>query len=866
MAALFQIVLMRVALCGLAVSLGVLVFHSEFVRGLAAELLEKWKRLTALGRAVVCSFLLVGFLVADKTNGVNNLPPQQMVPPMAQQGNGFALTGLPVNGNLTNAMNFVQPQATCSERKSANWNIRGAWRDSFGLDFEDGWVFPWGTNHLSGVEVVSYGQVWPTPFDTNAVASVGVPVEIVPGLTTFAYEFTPSNSYRFAWTDAAVNRDTNNLITAALELFRNGDIAVTTNGVVSVLPRTLPFPHSGIGQDDEWVVANFTNAVEIAAAGGYAAWVDAQVGTGLTNGLYKLVVTVAEDPPETTLVTVGDLSVAVTNAGEYAFLLCKGARYGLSASSDCATNFLYSAVDDVAAPIRMNESLCNLLGEGGEDGVWSSSSDELRLFAPFGFVVWHPMLSISPRKWHPSRANATRAFTATLSDLPPTVSPSYAWSTADANVCSCADATSRTATYACHFPAADGSGVSLGLDVALDGTTLHADYWYYVGCISEVYDYEEPTGDDNGDYDPVPCLVVGASPSVVFFEAGTSNAEWADVGCYYLVDEAGTFELSLSGDAVSVMDQGGAAVSSGYTWSTSGGVVGARHFLVESPVKSSSPSGTVLTVTFTPGEGTNTMSDAASVTFVEWKTETTATWPNDRTRKTIGVCEAVNITMDPYMQNYEPNKTSVDSSLQKRNNGRWLYRAPGIQAVDEIFVPGHGNLFSFDVIAPVGYEANLKTIVVATNCPPSMAGGYVMLFDLVVLPTNVSFYAIRIKEVGMTSTNAVGYFAEPRNAHFLTHTAAAGAGTWSVVYKGNKCSDSAQMAELSPPWGNGGSMTWPIPNEYTGNPSNSFGTYFCNTDQSFSVDSEGTAREEKFGWFAEATTNRVISYGRTQMP
>lgn len=63
---------------------------------------------------------------------------------------------------------------------------------------------------------------------------------------------TPSNSYRIGWTSAAIDRDTSNLVTAALELFRNGDRAVETNGVVSVLPRELPFPHSGFGQDDEW--------------------------------------------------------------------------------------------------------------------------------------------------------------------------------------------------------------------------------------------------------------------------------------------------------------------------------------------------------------------------------------------------------------------------------------------------------------------------------------------------------------------------------------------------------------------------------------------------------------------------------------
>ena len=157
------------------------------------------------------------------------------------------------------------------------------------------------------------------------LSSLGVPVEIVPGLSAFGYEHTPFNSYRFVWTDAAIGRDTNTLVTDSIELFRNGDVCVTTNGVAAHLPRELPFEHLGFGQDDEWVAANFTNATEILAVG-YPQWVDAQVGTDLTTGLYKLTVTVADAPPETTQISVGDLSVAVTNAGEYVFLLGKGIR------------------------------------------------------------------------------------------------------------------------------------------------------------------------------------------------------------------------------------------------------------------------------------------------------------------------------------------------------------------------------------------------------------------------------------------------------------------------------------------------------------------------------------------------------------
>ena len=435
MTALFQTALMRLALCGLAVSLALLTLRSRIARYTFARLLSSWRSLTAFGRVAVCSFLLIGVLVGgDKTNGVNNLPPQ-MMSPMAQQGHGFLLTGLLVNGNLANVMNLVQPQTTFAERKTANWNIRGAWQDSLWLDFEDGWVFPWGTNHLSGVEVVSYGQVWATPFDTNAIASAGAPFEIVPGLTTFIYEFTPSNSYRFVWTDAAINRDTNNLVSASLELFRNGDVSVTTNGVAALLPRTLPFPHSGFGQDDEWVTANFTNATEILAVG-YPQWVNDQVGEGLTNGLYKLSVTVADGPPETTFLSVGDLSIAVTNAGEYVFLLEKGPAYDLTVFPP-SSNVTISAVDDV--PTMRGTPMMRSAWSWG-DGTWSVDMGEFVCDycpgMPSAVCWWLPWLCGSPDIVHIGPSDPQMEFVAQVFDCVHPENATFEWEVSEGLVAS----------------------------------------------------------------------------------------------------------------------------------------------------------------------------------------------------------------------------------------------------------------------------------------------------------------------------------------------------------------------------------------------------------------------------------------------
>ena len=669
------------------------------------------------------------------------------------------------------------------------------------------------------------------------------------------------NSYVFAWTNAVIGRVSREAVASAetidasIELFRNGDIAITTNGVTELRPRELPFPRDGYGQDDEWVAANFTNATEILAVG-YPQWVDAQVGEGLTNGLYKLTVTVPYDPPETTLLTVGDLSVAVTNAGAYVFLLGKGVRYDLSSSSDCAMDFVYTAVDDMDGTLRLGVPTPRLLGDGVEDGVWSHASGGLGLFAPFGHVVWNPTLTVSPNRWYPSRANAARSFTAELTDIPGFVLPLYVWSSDDESICSCEGSDRRTATFTCNFPAAYGSGVSLGLDVILNLTALHADYWYYIGYCSEDYDYEEAIADGAG-YNPGSCIVMDASSAVVFFDSGSQDVKSSEIGCFYMIDEPGTFELAISGDAVSVKNQAGVAVTSGFTWDTDGGVVGARHFLVERQARSTSPSGTVFTVTFTPDREADGLSGATSVTFVEVSVVAQATWPDNQIRRTLGVLEDANIYLSPMIQGLS---LSCDGIVSE--NGTWCYdyTAPSNATTDVVENSDGSCVCSLDIVAPSGYEAVI-TQVVDRATHECEAGAFEVFFNLALLPKTVSFSKIEVMEQGMTATNAVGYFAEEAHTNLLSHSHIQGAWSWTGIgLVGNEAGyDKAGVMELSPPWGEGGVMTWPIPNVYRGNGKSWSSEPFCNTDQCVTLESDGTVWLEKFDRIVECQTNRQFN-------
>ena len=204
-----------------------------------------------------------------------------------------------------------------------------------------------------------------------------------------------------------------------------------TNGVPTVEPYVIPFPHVGVGQNDDWVRTNFLNAAEILSAG-YADWVDAKVGVDLDNGLYKFTATFPVDPPEATELFVGDLSVCVTNAGEYVFLLEKGVEYSFGTNPFDAT-VDYSVQDDLVPPAPLFASWWG----GDDNGVWTVDGGESRLYWPtlfgYGTCLWEPTFFGSPDVMHIASDGGSN-FEAILNDYPYPEWASYEWSSDDENI------------------------------------------------------------------------------------------------------------------------------------------------------------------------------------------------------------------------------------------------------------------------------------------------------------------------------------------------------------------------------------------------------------------------------------------------
>lgn len=229
-----------------------------------------FKALRKLPAQILVAFSLLAVrtdIVAQKTNGVNNLPPQQMM----QGGGSFqtgltGLTGLSGIGSLVNLVNSVQTTSediargwriesvTTNDSFSyemptnamlvGNWHVHGA-SSSFGnnrIDFGD-WSFPLGTNDESFSSFWYFvdGRIRPAPRDAaHEICALGSPMSAVPGQSRLWTATGSEDSRILTWENFFLGGDTNAPVSAQIELFGTGDFVVRSNGVETVCRRVNP--------------------------------------------------------------------------------------------------------------------------------------------------------------------------------------------------------------------------------------------------------------------------------------------------------------------------------------------------------------------------------------------------------------------------------------------------------------------------------------------------------------------------------------------------------------------------------------------------------------------------------------------------
>ena len=799
--------------------------------------------LNRLGRAAPSTVAAVAFFVSIATVVAQKNSPTNEPPRMAPLNGGTGRVELrkdiaPIGGVAVPLRTTGASAFAAALNKVDKINARGAWVDSFRLDFPDGFIFPFGTNHLSFVEVFSQGYVRPRRMTYEMLADIGERVAIVPGLSQLSVEYTPSNSVRIAWEEAAVNRSTNSLISAAIELFRNGNFLVETNGVATTTERVHPSDLDGDGLPDGldpnptvWDGDFFgpQGALPPGANTNAYCWVD---------------------------LVVHDADAEVVFSGDGYSNLADPHFMARAEATNRVTILIGKGYD-----VTCDEAI-ECVGVSDEAvEVWNHNERSLH-------VRWSVMIEYidgdEPHRGGPllrSRGAALRGngapdgLSRRMRVVPDWLCGEFEWTT---NQC-------------CELSM---SGFSLlwncGGDCGCGGCEAHGDYVYegyrlyafggLCGCV--------PPLDEPDPVQPGPGVSVSFSEKVLFYEDVFTNSLGIGVGPYcasnvvlscsvYGGERGGALQLSLDdGGRLDMVDgdelpTGTVSIAPRETKSYSVVYESTRHSDAEDDITA--------TATFTETLSGDEITAEDSMTVVMLTSVAEADWPDNYRRRHIGVGEKVLIGVKPVVQvNGSALRGTVEVSPECVT-----YTASKSGGADYVTVSAKGvvNNIAYHIVEPQYISA--RPITARIYAQAGESGGFFTEFRSCVCPTNVSFSNVQLIELPRVSTDAIGYYAQPGKANLLDH-GDHGAGVWIDVSEYNTVSDKAGVEINDPPWLGGGSFTWPIPVAWRVMGDEGTTNLLCHTDQRFELDADGTARVKKFGYTSERKTNEVFNVIKNQ--
>ena len=308
----------------------------------------KTSKIDRLVSVAVIGICLVKAILYGGSKAPTNAPPSGTTGVSPVEGSacstGPGTTGVsPVEGSA-DTPSALRPMMAMSHQPTnqfanqlTNWTARGAWNDWRRIDFPDGFAFPYGTNLLTGVTLMSWGElrcndgalaVEPHQSATTGASSLRIvslpsPVSLEPGASSVSLGLTQSNSFVFAWQNCCIDREATNRVDAAIELFASGDMQVRFGNSVTNIPAVRPEGFIGEGQNDDWAAAAFSDDIAAITNKGYDAWLmEDCVGINQENGKYKVSVTIAELPEHgPCYLVVGPYKMVVTSPGTYSFPL-----------------------------------------------------------------------------------------------------------------------------------------------------------------------------------------------------------------------------------------------------------------------------------------------------------------------------------------------------------------------------------------------------------------------------------------------------------------------------------------------------------------------------------------------------------------
>lgn len=257
----------------------------------------------------------------------------------------------------------------------------------------------------------------------------------------------------------------------------------------------------------------------------------------------------------------------------------------------------------------------------------------------------------------------------------------------------------------------------------------------------------------------------------------------------------------------------------------------------------------------------NKCEDTALFTVVGLETRTATVnfepEPEKRSRRTIGFFEVVDITIKP-----SGVKATWSCSIGNggSNNNLFAYAAPGYKSNPVIAT--HLNDLNltlsvkFYVLIPTGVKGHSTSVdpweeIKHSAGMPGKAGVW-MAIRFKVLPENVSFEHIEVHELTVTSTDALGYFADTSvwAAFNLIHIPG---GAFKIKEKNNVFGTDGAGNAFIPSYPDNtwadGSYSWDIPALWSGFDTHSFldgGAALPWTTQTFFIKENGTASVAKF--------------------
>ena len=247
------------------------------------------------------------------------------------------------------------------------WSLGGGYEMHFPLDLGDDFGFPFGTGMVRRLDVLSGGMVESLPrqrvgglyHSLMSICAAREYASIVPGVGRFWWADAAAETAAFpvkvkhlTWENIFAGRDRTGQYNAQIEFHDDGNFITRSNNVERVYRRVLPYDLDNDGlpndidpapevplvpsawnQSEEWAAAAFpSNAAEIAAMGGYAAWAAAR-GTDPDRRLVSLGVVFDDGSAWPTLLDFGGVPVAADGAAELVFAIDCGAKVPFSLTS-----------------------------------------------------------------------------------------------------------------------------------------------------------------------------------------------------------------------------------------------------------------------------------------------------------------------------------------------------------------------------------------------------------------------------------------------------------------------------------------------------------------------------------------------------